>query len=130
MEFVSFRPCTRNWNTDERLESGEGITPLKSEDAADGRRGQCGSQVDKFKLGGRVDSGRYGPSIICDARGWSGASFADVGATGGHICTEGARGEGGLLTSGLEGNAYAEDVKGELEGTMLSGRAGTGGISA
>jgi len=129
VEFVSFRSCTRNWNTEERLESGETIHPLKSEDAMDGCRDQCGSRVDMFRLEARVDSGAYGSSIICDARGREGASLANVGATGGHIHTEGAKGEGGLLASGAEGNAYAEGVKGKCEGVIFSGRGGTGGIS-
>ena len=76
-----------------------------------------------------MDSGAYGSSVICDARGWEVVSFANVGTTGGHIHTEGVMGEGGLLTSGAEGNAYAEGVKGEGEGAIFSGRGGTGGTS-
>ena len=129
MEFVSFRSCTRNWNTDERLESGGAIDPLKSGDAMVGCRDHGGSQVDKFGLEARVDSGAYGPSIICNARGREGVSFANVGTTGGHIHTEGVKGEGGLLTSGAEGNAYVEGVKGEGKEAIFSGRGGTGGIS-
>ena len=100
--------------------------PLKSKDAMDGCRDRYGSRVDMFRLEARVDSGAYGPSIVCDVGGRGGASFANVGTTGGHIPTEGAKGEGGLLASG---DAYAEGVKGEGEGAIFSGRGGTGGIS-
>ena len=79
-----------------------------------------------FGLEVRVDSGAYGSSIVRDARGRGSVSFADVGSTGGHIHTEGAKGEGGLLASE---DAYAEGVKGEGEGAIFSGRGGTGGIS-
>ena len=129
MEFVSFRSCTRNWNTDERLESGGAIDPLKPGDVMVGCRDQGGSQVDMFRLEARVDSGAYGSSIICEARGREAVSLANVGTTGGHIHTEGVKGEGGLLTSGAEGNAYAEGVKGEGDGAIFSGRGGTGGTS-
>lgn len=39
------------------------------------------------------------------------------------------KGEGVLLTDGVERSAYAEGVKGEGEGAIFSGRGGTGGTS-
>jgi hypothetical protein len=95
----------------------------------DGRRDQCGSQVDRFRLEVRVGNGGYGSSVICVTGDRTGASFANVGATDGNTYIEGVKGEGELLASGAKVDAYAEGVKGEDEGAIFSGRGGTGGIS-
>ena len=129
MELVSLRPCTRNWNIDEPLELGGAIDPLKTEDAIDGRRGECSSQVDRFRLETSVDRGRFGSSTISDARDREVASFIGIGATGGNIYIEGVKGEGASLAGRAERSVYAEGVKGEGEGAIFSGRGGTGGTS-
>ena len=123
MEFVSFRPCTRNWKTDEPLELGATIDPLNTEDAMDRRRDECNSEVDRFRP---VDCGGYGS---CDTRGRENASFDNVGVTGGNGYAEGVKGERPSLTDGVERNPYAEGVKGGGESAIVSGRGGTGGIS-
>lgn len=76
-----------------------------------------------------MDCSGYGSSTICDARVRESASSADVGATDGNTYTEGVKGEGVLLADGAERDAYAEDVKGEGDGVIFSGRGGTGGTS-